>query len=297
MPADTPAVARRRVRLALRAAREAKGLTQGEVADAMEWSLSKVMRIEKGDVSVAPADLRVLLAYLGVSDPATVKGLLAYARVARSERRAVDPQEREHLTPALVQLMQFEQEATAIRYYGTVIVPGPLQTPAYAEAILDTFGVEEPRKTILVDARQRRRQEVLYRKDPPDCLVILDQGVLQRQIGGPAATAEQLRLLMKLIEQKRIFVRVVPFAAPATIAILGPFALLDLDGEQDAILYRESLQLDEIVHTPSVIARHREIFNQLWQDALGDGDSLQMIAVCIRFVTDRGVGPGDRGLV
>jgi transcriptional regulator with XRE-family HTH domain len=67
--ADTPAVARRRVRLALRAAREAKGLTQGQVADEMEWSLSKVMRIEKGDVNISPADLRVLLGYFDLTDP------------------------------------------------------------------------------------------------------------------------------------------------------------------------------------------------------------------------------------
>src|SRR2546430_9024966 len=65
---DTPAVARRRVRLALRRAREDKRLTQTQVAEAMEWSLSKVMRIESGEVSVSPTDLRALLPLLGVTD-------------------------------------------------------------------------------------------------------------------------------------------------------------------------------------------------------------------------------------
>ncbi|GGM24848.1 helix-turn-helix domain-containing protein [Dactylosporangium sucinum] len=50
---DTPAVARRRVRLAIRDARNAKGYTQGQVADAMDWSLSKVMRIESGEVTIS----------------------------------------------------------------------------------------------------------------------------------------------------------------------------------------------------------------------------------------------------
>src|SRR5689334_17114259 len=137
MTTDTPRVARHRVRVAIRNARERKGVTQGDVAEAMEWSISKVMRIEKGEVSIGSADLRVLLSYLDVTDPATVKQLLADARVARTERRSTDPGEREHLPSALWQLMQFEQEATAIRYYGSIIVPGILQTPGYADAILD----------------------------------------------------------------------------------------------------------------------------------------------------------------
>ena len=58
---DSPAIARRRVRLAVRDARLDKKLTQSEVAEAMEWSLSKVMRIESGEVTISPNDLRPLL--------------------------------------------------------------------------------------------------------------------------------------------------------------------------------------------------------------------------------------------
>ena len=59
---ESPAGARRRVRLAVREAREARGLTQGQVAEAMEWSQSKVIRIESGEVTISPNDLRPLLA-------------------------------------------------------------------------------------------------------------------------------------------------------------------------------------------------------------------------------------------
>src|SRR5690242_11950691 len=94
---DSPAVARRRVRLALRRAREAKHLTQGQIAEAMEWSLSKVMRIEKGDVSISASDLRVLLDFLDVRDPAEVKQLMTDARAARMERWSPDHSSRENL--------------------------------------------------------------------------------------------------------------------------------------------------------------------------------------------------------
>ncbi len=83
---DSPAVARRRVRLALRAARLAKKLTQSQVARAMDWSLSKVIRIEKGEVNVSPSDLKVLLEHLDVTDPDQVRRALEDARLSRSER-------------------------------------------------------------------------------------------------------------------------------------------------------------------------------------------------------------------
>ena len=68
---DSPTVARRRVRLAIREAREPHNLTQQQVAEQMEWSLSKVIRIESGEVSISVNDLRPLLPFLGRTWPTT----------------------------------------------------------------------------------------------------------------------------------------------------------------------------------------------------------------------------------
>jgi transcriptional regulator with XRE-family HTH domain len=277
--ADTPAVARHRVRLALRSAREAKQLTQSQVADAMDWSLSKVMRIEKGDVNVSLSDLRSLLAYLEVTDPAEVRLLIDDARTARSERWSADPAYREHLPTALQQLMQFEQEATAIRHYGSVIVPGVLQTAEYADAIFRSYEDELDEATIKtrVEARLSRRSQVLNRPDPPLYLLMIDESVLFREVGGPIVMADQLRTILRLVAETSILVRVVPFVAAASIALLGPFTLLDLGSDQNSILYRESYLVDEIVHTRRTLARHRTVFEQLWAVALDDQASAQLI--------------------
>src|ERR1700760_1374648 len=84
----SPAVARRRLRLALREARESAGRTQQEVAEQMEWSLSKVIRIENGDNTIAPNDLRPLLTYLGVKDRELFASLTATAKIARQRQSA-----------------------------------------------------------------------------------------------------------------------------------------------------------------------------------------------------------------
>jgi transcriptional regulator with XRE-family HTH domain len=278
-PADTPAVARRRVRIALRGAREAKGLTQGQIAEAMEWSLSKVMRIEKGDVNISPADLRVLLSYLDVTDPVKVKTLMDDARTARSERWSAGSQYKEHLTPALLQMIQFEQEATEIRAYGNILIPGILQTAPYAEAVVRILGegMSEEAIRTRIEHRLRRRDQVLYRDDPPDYLAILDESVLFRRVGGPAVMAEQLLEIVQIMEETPILVRVVPFAEAATIALLGPFSLLTLGSAKDELLYRENNYSDEIIHSERMTKRHRDTFEQLWARALSDERSAELI--------------------
>jgi transcriptional regulator with XRE-family HTH domain len=296
---ESPAVARRRVRLALRRAREAKQLTQGQIAEAMEWSLSKVMRIEKGDVSISASDLRVLLDFLEVRDPVEVKQLMTDARTSRSERWSSDPDYREHLTPATVQLLQFEAEATAIRYYTNIVVPGPLQTRAYAEAIFARYRHDLPEATIStrIDVRLRRADHTIYRPDPPDYLAILDESILWRPVGGPAVMGEQLQALRRVMDQTNVLVRIVPFAAAASIALWGPFTILDLGGEQNAVLYREGYKTDEILHSRREISRHRDAFEQLWPLALGDAESaalMQERAQAMRAAAHHETsGPGD----
>src|SRR3954447_21651883 len=84
---DTPAVARRKVRLAIKDARNAKGDTQTQVAEAMEWSLSKVMRIESGEVTISQNDLRPLLAHLGVKDRQAIDDLVQAAKASKQRRQ------------------------------------------------------------------------------------------------------------------------------------------------------------------------------------------------------------------
>lgn len=276
---DTPAVARRRVRLALRRAREDKRLTQTQVAEAMEWSLSKVMRIESGEVSVSPTDLRALLPLLGVTDGPEMEQLFTDARVARRQRWTVKPEYREHLTPALVQLMQFEQEAAAIRYFHPLLIPGLLQTPAYAAEIfrIHVAGLSEERIRVRIEARLDRRKRLLAQANPPQYLAILDESVLYREIGGPEVMGEQLvDLLEVMATTPTLEIRVLPFTAGIPIALLGPFSILDM-GDQSPILYREGPRGDEIVASHRDLDEHHDIFERLWPRAYGDAETRRII--------------------
>src|SRR5690348_538510 len=78
-----PAVHRRRLRSILRRTRESLGIMQATAAHEMAWSVSKLIRIETGVVTISVNDLRALLTYYGITDTDRVAQLVEMARNAR----------------------------------------------------------------------------------------------------------------------------------------------------------------------------------------------------------------------
>lgn len=293
-PGESPAVARRRVRLALRKAREATGWSQGVVADRTGWSLSKVQRIEAGDVSVSGTDLRALLDLYGVTDAEEIDLLLEEARISRRQRWWTAQKFRDHLTPAYAQLLQFENEATAIRVYQPVLVPGVLQTRSYADTIISWYSksLSAEDRQVRLDVRMQRRRNFADADDGAQFLLILDESALQRNIGGPAIMAEQLTELAGVARRPNVNIRIVPLEQGAILGVIGPFVVLDLSDEPgDAVLYRESYVRDDLNHDRAEVQFHRQIFEDLWSLSLDEEQSISAIeaeAAVLRSRAQRG---------
>ncbi len=278
-------IARRRVRLAIREAREALRLTQSDVAEAMEWSLSKVIRIEGGEVSISPNDLRPLLGYLGVRDPATIDELLMNAKAARVRQRRFWWQEerfRDDLTPAMLRLIEFEREALSIKYFSIYSIPGPLQTRLYAEAILSQwqYGLTPDQIAARVEARMHRRTDVLERPDAPRIQTLLDESMVHRPFGGPAVLLDQLTDLRMLAGAGRVDLRIVPFSLEAPLPTYGPFDLIYLreDGDdENAVMYRELGLVDEIVEDSERATQYHTKFEELWLASMPESDTLALL--------------------
>ncbi|GIJ51982.1 transcriptional regulator [Virgisporangium aliadipatigenens] len=269
-------------------------LTQGQVAEEMEWSLSKVMRIENGDVSISGTDLRALLGLYGITDREVVAHLMDDARTSRKSAAVsagktgggrpwwAESRIRGNLTTPLLQYVQFEADATAVRQYQNVLVPGFLQTAEYASAVLENyrFDLSSESMAARAETRMQRRRQVVERDDPPEVLVILDESVVYREIGSRGVMGRQLRSLVHDTNRPdgHVRIRIVPFAAAAPIALFGPFLILDFEEEEGAVLYRESHLTDEISHTAATVSRHRQIFERLWDLAYSPEDTAQMFA-------------------
>lgn len=253
-----PEVHRQRLRAMVRQARLDAGRTQPEVAAALDWSLSKLVRIESGAVRLSPTDLRALLEYYGVQDPVRVEELLGEARAARRPAGWADYQGL--LSREFVSYLGFEGSATRIRQFHASLVPGLLQTEAYARAVLtavrDRTDIDE-----LVKARQRR-QRLLDRPDGPRADFILDEAVLRRRIGGSEVMRAQLRHLEAVSRRPSISVRVLPFDIGEHPGLVGPFVMLDVEDEQ--VVYLEDaegglLRRDDAAVTGRYLTRFRQL--------------------------------------
>ena len=111
--ADSPTMQRGRLRAELRRARRDAGLTQEQVADAMEWSLSKVIRIEGGTVSVSITDLRALLGRYQITDPDEIDSLVKLARAARE--RSWANEYKEIISPQYLSYIEYENASSIIK--------------------------------------------------------------------------------------------------------------------------------------------------------------------------------------
>jgi transcriptional regulator with XRE-family HTH domain len=268
----SPVVQRRRLRTELRRTRLEAQFTQEQVAAAMDWSLSKVIRIENGSVGISTNDLKALLRLYQVTDAERTDELVALGRAGRerswwSGYREVAPQ-------SLLQLIGYESAAFVTRNFETLLVPGLLQTEEYARTIIEEFEGPGHLET-LVEIRMRR-QDLLDRADPPLLFFILDEAVVRRQIGGKAVMRRQLQRLVEAADRPNVTVEVVPFSAGAHPGLKGPFVIVEFpDPEDDDVLFLESARGDVISRDlPEEVAAHREAFEVLRKLSLGSDRSL-----------------------
>jgi len=259
-----PIVGKRRLRAELRRLRRERELTQDLVSAEMEWSLSKLIRIENGTVAISVSDLRSLLAYYRVHDPRTVEELLELARAAK--RRMWWDEFRPAVPAQLITYVGFEAEATHIGEFAPIMFPALLQTRRYAHAT-----TESERR---VEFQLRRQEELFGREEPPSVRLVLDESALRRApvTGDEALLVDQLEHAIEFAQRAYADVRVVPFNAGYHPGWEGDFTLLEF-GADDGVLYRQQLLWEE----PELIRSYRGILDRLAERALSPEATIDLM--------------------
>jgi transcriptional regulator with XRE-family HTH domain len=233
-----PTVHRRRLRNELRKTRESAGKTQRDVAAAMDWSQSKLIRIETGGVNISTNDLRALLAHYEV-DPGRITTLVDLARAARDVPRW--NVYRDVASPEFVAFLGYESSASIIRNFEPLLVPGLLQTEEYAREVINAVEYNNPQRIdALVDLRIQR-QEILVKQPAGEFHFIMDEAVIRRVVGGPNVARRQLRHIMEIAELPNVTIRVAPFTAGMYPRLRVPYVLFEFpDVEDEDVLYLEN---------------------------------------------------------
>jgi transcriptional regulator with XRE-family HTH domain len=274
----SPAVARRHLRLALRRFRESAALTQGEVARRLDWSLSKVNRIELGDVTVSNTDLQALLRLFAVDDSLEIETLSHYCRAARRRNWWDAPEYRMNVTPSMIDFLQFSLEASRIVAFHPTLVPGFLQSQGYAEAVLESGAkyLDPEQSKIRLEFRMKLKEQLIGRENPPECVLIVDESVVLRQVGGPETMEDQLHELLSATRDDRIEVRILPLKPYAFVVHEPSFVLVDL-ANHDSVVYREHTITDELLDNPDAVGLFRQIVNEMHKRSLSAEASVRLI--------------------
>jgi transcriptional regulator with XRE-family HTH domain len=272
--AQDPSVQRRRLRMELRKAREAAGLKQADVAKAMDWSPSKLIRIESGAVSISTNDLRALLGHYDVKDSRRTTSLLELAKASRSS--SFYDQYTSVLKAGFRDYLAYEGAASVIRQYDPLFVSGLLQTEEYGRSVLEFAAGLDADKVEQAWIVRQHRQEVHDREDPPEMHFVVDEAAIRRRVGRSKRTmVRQLERLKEYAAEPHVTLQVLPFAAGANPGMTGNFILLEFDeADLDDLVHIETLEDVTIKDDAEFIARYVDRFDLLERLSLSPEDSV-----------------------
>jgi transcriptional regulator with XRE-family HTH domain len=277
-----PALARERVRSRLKELREKSELSMATVAAHTGWSISKLTRIEKGDVTVQPLEVRALLSYYGVADQDEVAALAGLSQASRARQWYSE----HRLAGDFRRFVGYENEAAVINIWQLLFIPGLLQTEEYARAITGLSMRRSPNDKEVMERvklrmdRQRAFQERLSRPDPPRIVAVIDEAVLRRPVGGPDAMRRQLEHLEGLAANPAAYtIGVTPLDLAHHSGLGGTFELLQFGAKRhDDVLFVEAAAGND---TLSLEPETTKLFRNILQDLLDFGrtgdDALELI--------------------
>ncbi len=281
MPVGQRPLVRRRLRNELRSQREGAQLSQDQVAKAMDWSLSKVIRLEAGQVGISTNDMKALLTLYGVQNSERIDFMLNLARAARNQSSWWSAF-RDSYNSEQLDYFGYENEASLIRCFEPIVVPGLLQTEKYMRALFEGGSPRPPGAEAIerqVELRLQRQLHVLRRDSPPNFVAILDESVIRRAIGGARVMAEQLHAIAEAAQMPNVTVQITPLAGEVHPGLSGSFALLDFTDPQDEpVLQIDGPLVDSLLRDdPELLSTYRLSFDRIRDSALSSEMSREMI--------------------
>ncbi|MDG4834112.1 helix-turn-helix transcriptional regulator [Solwaraspora sp. WMMD1047] len=226
--------ARRRLRMTLKAIREQKRYPLEQVRSGMEWSISKIIRIESGAVSISVNDLKVLLDFYDVRDSERIHELLELARLSR--RRHWASEYREICSHSYMDFLGYEDDAWRISHFHPLFVPGLLQTEEYARAIIRATATRDMTEAEIesrVRLRMARQQRAFAADRDATIRVAIDESALSRPIGGQEILRHQISLIRNRVLDEQVELVIVPGSLGGHLGLGGPFSLLEFNSEPD----------------------------------------------------------------
>lgn len=168
-----------------------------------------------------------------------------------------------------------EGKAHTLRIWQPIIIPGIVQTPAYARELFAAMGLNDDQISDYVQSRLSR-QAILDKADPPSVVIVLDELALHRLIGTPAIMREQLEHLLELSKRPNIHIHILPTRTGANAGLGGPIHLATGIGSPEVLLVGALIE-DQVSADPALVRRASATFDGVRGDALNRTDSRNVL--------------------
>ncbi|MFG2667898.1 helix-turn-helix domain-containing protein [Streptomyces sp. NPDC048387] len=282
-----PTVRRRRLGAELRQLRKAAGMTSTQAAGHLLVSQSKISLIETGRRPINPRDVRDLCRLYGVTDQDVVDSMMRMAKESGRQGWWVSCGD----VPYGVYI-GLETGAASIHTYEPLVIPGLLQTPAYAAALISQTAphITPEQAAVSLEVRLRRQHRAHHPARPFRLWAVLDESALRREVGGREVMREQLEHLNTLGAQPHITVQVLPHAAGAHAGLLGQFSILGFPDAEAGVVYLERFTSDLYLEKYTDRYPYYIMYDHLQAQALNPEETRHFINDLVKAF------PGETGL-
>ncbi|MFE3716339.1 helix-turn-helix domain-containing protein [Streptomyces cyaneofuscatus] len=243
--------------------RKRAGLTQPALAERLGVGEDTIASIEQGRRALKldfAIELDELLGTKGALE-------VAVKKVPREERY-----------PAFIQdFVEYERDAVSLFWYETQLIPGLLQTEAYAQLV---FSCHYP--PLEVDEIENRvaarldRQNLLERKPRPILHFILEESILYSELGDPEVMREQLIHLRRCMDLPFVNIQIMPRKTPKHAGLAGPVVLLETP-DHDQLAYVDGQLRGELYDDPGDVSVLMQKYGMLRSQALTVEESVRLL--------------------
>ncbi|MFC6884333.1 MULTISPECIES: helix-turn-helix domain-containing protein [Actinomadura] len=266
MPIDPRASMKAQLSFTLRMMREMKGLSQDRLAKELYTTRETIAAYESGRNRPDETFCKMLDEFFGTGE--LFQGLWHHAQ-------------REHLNEWFEAYVAHENEATEIRTFQPLYIPGLLQTEGYMRAnALPHTRVEEG-----IARRLARREALVRDNDPPHFFAVLDQAVIVRPVGGREVMREQLQYLLERSELPRVHLQIIKFSQGWYYGLHGPIVVLS-KADRSRVGYAEAQFGGRLIQNPPEVIRAGLRFDELRGRALSENASRSLIRQTMEEMRD-----------
>lgn len=248
-------------------------MTLEQAARQLDMSRSNLSRIETAQIGIKPRDVRAALALYGV----TGEDSEPLIEIARGAQQRGWWQNYADVLPGWFEFyVGLEAEAVKISTYEAEVVPGLLQTEAYARAVYQlTAGDDDLDRKV---AARLRRQDVLRGDSPAQFSAVLNEAVLCRAFGGVTVMREQLEYIAELAALPNVTIQVLPFSAGGHPATSTPYVILSFpDPDDNSVVYLDNLTVGIALEEPGQVDGYTLVHQKLGGIALTPEQSVQRV--------------------